>query len=64
MVYSICYCPLDYYDELKSFGFMDSKMLTQEKRNHLFNIINQTDYIGWSMRILSPQDLSQYMLRR
>ncbi|RKP10134.1 Rnaseh2a protein [Thamnocephalis sphaerospora] len=65
MVYGICYCPLDRADDLKALGFADSKTLNEEARERLLEVIRtNADYIGWSVRVLSPQDISQSMLRR
>ncbi|KAI8057880.1 ribonuclease H-like domain-containing protein [Syncephalis plumigaleata] len=65
MVYSICYCPIERSNDLGSLGFADSKTLNEKARDNLLDIICQNrDYIGWGVRVLSPQDLSQWMLRR
>ncbi|KAI9598194.1 ribonuclease H2 subunit A-like protein [Syncephalis fuscata] len=65
MVYSTCYCPLERTDALKSLGFADSKTLHEKARDQLFETIGQhKNYIGWAVTALSPQDISQFMLRR
>ncbi|KAK9729783.1 hypothetical protein K7432_000026 [Basidiobolus ranarum] len=65
MVYGICYCPLSLKEKLKEIGFADSKTLAEEQREEHLAIINEsTDFIGWSVRVLSPQDISQGMLGR
>ncbi|RKP22464.1 Rnaseh2a protein, partial [Syncephalis pseudoplumigaleata] len=65
MVYSICYCPLERSNDIKSLGFADSKTLNEQERERLLQkICEHRDYIGWGVRVLSPQDISQSMLRR
>ena len=47
------------------FLIIDSKTLTEEQREELFDRINQNgDFIGWAIEILSPNYLSTCMLRR
>ncbi|KAJ1967434.1 hypothetical protein IWQ62_001865 [Dispira parvispora] len=68
MVYGICYCPVAERERVASLGFADSKALTETQRDQLFDRLNQSDQgkasVGWAVRVLSPQDLSQAMLRR
>ncbi|KAJ1848233.1 hypothetical protein LPJ73_004030 [Coemansia sp. RSA 2703] len=67
MVYATCFCKESYYDELSSLGFADSKQLTEEQRDRLFARLQQPDVregSGWSIRCISPQDISLCMLRR
>ncbi|KAJ1720873.1 hypothetical protein LPJ53_004545 [Coemansia erecta] len=67
MVYATCFCKESYYNELSSLGFADSKQLTEEQRDRLFARLQQPDVLegnGWSIRCISPQDISQCMLRR
>ncbi|KAJ2776859.1 hypothetical protein GGI15_004711 [Coemansia interrupta] len=67
MVYATCFCKETYYDELSSLGFADSKQLTEEQRDRLFARLQQPDVregSGWSIRCISPQDISLCMLRR
>ncbi|KAJ2475959.1 hypothetical protein EV174_005097 [Coemansia sp. RSA 2320] len=67
MVYATCFCRESYYSELSSMGFADSKQLTEDQRDKLF-VALQGDQVkansGWSIRCISPQDISQCMLRR
>jgi ribonuclease H2 subunit A len=43
----------------------DSKTLTAEQRSDLFNtIINEAGWLGWAVNSLSPQDISEGMLRK
>ncbi|KAF9351711.1 Ribonuclease H2 subunit A [Mortierella sp. NVP85] len=65
MVYGICYCPLSKQDELADLGFADSKTLKEDERDSLLDvIISRPDLIGWSVRVLSPMDISNSMLRK
>ncbi|KAF9162216.1 Ribonuclease H2 subunit A [Actinomortierella ambigua] len=65
MVYGICYCPIDRQDELKTMGFADSKTLKEDERDSLLDVIvSRPDMIGWSVRVLSPMDISNSMLRQ
>ncbi|XP_020627907.1 ribonuclease H2 subunit A-like [Orbicella faveolata] len=65
MVYGICYFPLSKSEEVKSLGVADSKTLTEEQREDLFQIIDENkEFIGWAINILSPNYLSKSMLRR
>ncbi|GAB6024984.1 Ribonuclease H2 subunit A [Chamberlinius hualienensis] len=65
MVYSICYCPIDELDRLKSLKFADSKVLTESQRESLFDGIKQAnDFIGWMVDVISPNHISCSMLKR
>ncbi|KAK3756007.1 hypothetical protein QZH41_013191 [Actinostola sp. cb2023] len=66
MVYGICYCPLSKAENLKELGFADSKTLTEEQREALFDTLSRknSDFIGWVIDILSPNYISNAMLRR
>ncbi|KAJ1898492.1 hypothetical protein LPJ66_002707 [Kickxella alabastrina] len=67
MVYATCFCKESYYAQLSTLGFADSKQLNEDQRDRLFAVIQQDDVresSGWSIRCISPQDISQCMLRR
>ncbi|KAI9302701.1 ribonuclease HII [Cunninghamella echinulata] len=65
MVYAVSFCPLSRYEEFKALGFDDSKKLTHEKRLQLADIIQQSnDYVGWAVKVISPQDISTNMFNR
>ncbi|KAJ7371083.1 Ribonuclease H2 subunit A [Desmophyllum pertusum] len=52
-------------DEAGRGPVLDSKTLTEEQREKLFQIIDENkDFIGWAIDILSPNYLSKSMLRR
>eukprot|EP01112_Ceratiomyxa_fruticulosa_P007066 TRINITY_DN1821_c0_g1_i1.p1 TRINITY_DN1821_c0_g1~~TRINITY_DN1821_c0_g1_i1.p1 ORF type:complete len:374 (-),score=80.21 TRINITY_DN1821_c0_g1_i1:71-1027(-) len=65
LVYGCSYCPAEDSDSLKRMGFADSKTLSESQRNKLFDkICNATAHrIGWEVIVLSPEELSQKMLR-
>ncbi|KAJ2496875.1 hypothetical protein GGH96_005518 [Coemansia sp. RSA 1972] len=67
MVYATCFCRESYYAQLSSVGFADSKQLTEAQRDQLFAKLQTTSvqqHAGWSIRCISPQDISHCMLRR
>lgn len=68
MVYGIAFCPLESAEVLKTLGCADSKQLTEEKRDIIFNDLNTKDYakdtIGWAIDVISPNSISTSMLRR
>lgn len=68
MVYGIAFCPLEDDEVLKTLGCADSKQLTEEKREIIFDDINTKDYakdtVGWAVEVISPNQISQSMLRR
>ena len=44
---------------------LDSKTLTKEARDNLLSVIEKnSDYIGWAIKIISPTQISNDMLRR
>ncbi|KAJ2145537.1 hypothetical protein IW136_000943 [Coemansia sp. RSA 678] len=67
MVYATCFCRESYYSQLSSIGFADSKQLTEAQRDQLFAKLQTASvqqHAGWSIRCISPQDISHCMLRR
>lgn len=68
MVYGISYCPLESKSALVELGCADSKQLTEEKREIIFNDLNTLEYanscIGWAVEIISPNVISSSMYRR
>jgi ribonuclease H2 subunit A len=65
MVYGACYCALSQKAVLNSTGFADSKTLDDEQRNVLFDKLNAApETFGWIVDILSPNYISNSMLRR
>lgn len=68
MVYGIAFCPLSKSEVLKTLGCADSKQLTEEKRDAIFDKINIEDYahesMGWAVDVISPNYISNSMLKR
>lgn len=67
-MYGIAFCPLAQAEHFTTLGCADSKQLTEEKRETIFNAINVEDYarnnIGWAVEVISPNVISSSMLRR
>ncbi|KAG4302143.1 hypothetical protein PCANB_001431 [Pneumocystis canis] len=67
MVYSVAYCPRSYENQLKKYGFSDSKTLTPEKREHLMQALLTSkglkENVGWFTCIISAREISQKMLQ-
>ena len=50
---------------IASFLFSDSKTLNEEQREGLLKIIKENnDFLGWITEVLSPNYISNEMLRR
>ncbi|KAI0322601.1 ribonuclease H2 subunit A [Amylostereum chailletii] len=65
LVYGVSYCPISYREQLDDLGFADSKTLNAETRSSLLSILSgDPDNLGWSVRVMSPQDISNGMLRK
>ncbi|RDD36361.1 Ribonuclease H2 subunit A [Trichoplax sp. H2] len=64
MVYGACYYPLSQSEKVKELGVADSKVLTEDMRDELFQKINSDDSVGWLVEIISPSDISTKMLAR
>ena len=65
MVYGCAYYPFNQDEALKSkYKFNDSKKLSEEKRDKIFNKMQDTDDLFWDVVIISPKDISNKMLRR
>ena len=66
MVYGCCYWPVKLRKSLAKLGFADSKDLKEEQRDHLFSTINQVSgkYLGYEVRVLDPEYISNRMLQR
>jgi ribonuclease H2 subunit A len=65
MVYAVAYTTCDDKEKLKGIGFADSKQLKPEERDSLFDrILEESQWMGWAVHALSPQDISESMLRR
>lgn len=65
MVYGICYCPKSMAEKLANLGFADSKTLTEADREKLLSVIEENvDFIGWAVKVIAPNHISNDMLRR
>lgn len=66
MVYATCVCPISQKEKLAGLGCDDSKVLKEGQRDELFvKLDSHTDYfVGWIVHILSPEYISNSMLRR
>ncbi|KAG6908341.1 hypothetical protein DXG01_005252 [Tephrocybe rancida] len=65
LVYGVAYCPVAYKEELEQLGFADSKTLTSEVRSSLLSTLDSDpENLAWSVRVISPQAISNGMLRR
>ena len=73
MVYGLAYSLKEFSNKLqKTYGFADSKQLTDEKRQHLFQMIEHVfelsndelnKHIGWATTTMTAKDISLGMLR-
>ena len=65
MVYGIAFCPVSKNGDLKALGVDDSKVLSEEQREKLLQIVlDNNEYIGWAVDILSPCFISTSMNKR
>lgn len=67
MSYAIAYYPLSKQDTLAKMKFADSKALSESTREELFESIQSRDgfqHIGYIIQIISPNHISNCMLRR
>ncbi|PAV16034.1 ribonuclease H2 subunit A [Pyrrhoderma noxium] len=65
MVYGVAYCPESYKEQLEELGFADSKTLSHDSRSNLLEILDSDPKnLAWSVRVISPQAISNGMLRR
>ena len=73
MVYSLAYFPVSLSKQMKSMEFADSKQLTEEKREEIFEKLisnhsskdsNELSNVGWFTKILSPNTISNGNFKR
>lgn len=65
MVYGISYAPLSEKGLLVELGCADSKSLTEEKRDEIFDkICEQREKMGWAIEAISPNVIANSMYRR
>jgi len=65
MVYGIAFCPVEKNSDLKQLGVDDSKQLTEEQRESMLGkLLENKEYVGWAVDVLSPTYISTSMYRR
>ena len=64
MVYGSAFCAVDDEPALKAMGFMDSKVLTEAKRDQLWAELQRVGYIGWAIRVLEAAEIAEGMLAK
>lgn len=65
MVYGTTFCPINEQMILVKLDCADSKALTEEKRDVIFNnICKESKSIGWAVEIISPNYICNSMLSR
>lgn len=65
MVYGTAFYPLKLKDEMSKMEFADSKQLSEEQRDKLFDKMNRMEQkLGWIVNVLSPNLISNSMLKR
>ncbi|GAQ87137.1 Ribonuclease H [Klebsormidium nitens] len=63
MVYGCAFCALSQKARIAGMEFADSKTLTEEKRETLFEALKEDTSIGWAADVIHAKDLSSQMLR-
>ena len=64
MVYACAYCEASLRGPLAKRAFADSKTLTEEKREALYEEILADSGLGWAVESISARELSAKMLQR
>lgn len=64
MVYALAWAKYSDMDKIKNLKVADSKTLTPEARSILFNDMLNNKIIGWTTRILDPNEISNKMFKR
>lgn len=64
MVYACAFAPVAYRDTVAKQAYADSKTLTEDKRENLFEAIQQDPQISFLFDVLSAADISMNMLSR
>ncbi|KAJ3130527.1 Ribonuclease H2 subunit A [Nowakowskiella sp. JEL0407] len=65
MVYAYAFVPISRKADLKNLGVDDSKVLKEDERDRLFEVmLKNEDWIGWAVHVCSPRDISESMLRK
>ena len=58
------FCAVEDEHKLRAMGFMDSKQLTESKRDALWAALQKSGFIGWKIRALEAKEISEGMLRK
>ena len=64
MVYGAAFCAVSHKEELSRAAYADSKTLTEEKREQLFQQLQADSRMGWMVDSISAQTLSAKMLSK
>nr|XP_022907281.1 ribonuclease H2 subunit A [Onthophagus taurus] len=64
MVYGTAFCPTNQVGKLLELQCADSKVLTEEIREMIFEKICAESHIGWAIDVISPNYISNCMLSR
>lgn len=64
MVYGCAFWEVKNETKIKNVGFKDSKVLTSEDRENLFENLKLNEEIGFLLRIISAQEINANMLKR
>lgn len=65
MVYGIAYAPLSKKQSLVDIGCADSKTLTEDQRDEIFDkICDKHEEMGWAVEAISPNVIANSMYRR
>ena len=63
MVYACAYCPVGYLETLRKQAYADSKTLSEEERETLFETMKQDENLAWKVDVIGAKELSGKMLR-
>lgn len=65
MVYGTSYCSIDDQSVLPKLGCADSKVLSEQARDAIFDgITKQNNLLGWAVHIISPTTISNCSFKR
>ncbi|VDD74007.1 unnamed protein product [Mesocestoides corti] len=65
MLYAGAIAPLDKHSALKAMGLMDSKQLTEERREDLLKqMLKESDWLAYTLHVISPMEITEEMLSR
>ncbi|KAG0151311.1 hypothetical protein CROQUDRAFT_71785 [Cronartium quercuum f. sp. fusiforme G11] len=67
MVYAAALCPIEFDKEINKLGFQDSKILSNQKRKELFNMIKNERFqnkIEFNYKVISSNEISKGMCKK